>query len=343
MSGTSLDGIDLAYVEFLFDGQWQYRFLECETVPYDLYWQELLKNLVDLSPESLSEIDVSYTRYLSEIIRSFMAKHTIAHIDAICSHGHTALHQPQNRLTYQIGNRPESAKHIGQKVVCDFRSQDVALGGQGAPLVPIGDRLLFGNYDFCLNLGGFANISTEKDGKRIAFDICPVNIVLNHYANKLGKPYDENGRYASQGTVNEHLLERLNTLPFYRKTPPKSLGLEWVREEVFPILEQSGLSAEDVLATFTRHIALQVRDVVGLLPGTKVLVTGGGAYNAHLLQSFRDLTACMFVVPSSQLVEFKEAMVFGFLGVLRLRGETNCLKSVTGASIDHCSGKIYQP
>ena len=230
---------------------------------------------------------------------------------------------------------------LGKTVVCDFRVQDVELGGQGAPLVPIGDRLLFSEYDYCLNLGGFANCSYEKNGQRIAFDICPVNIVLNKYAEKLGKDFDENGKFAESGIVDENLLHQLDSLKFYSGKPPKSLGLEWVKENIFPLLEASKISSEDVLRTFTEHIAVQLAKQFS--DRASVLITGGGAYNSFLIERFKNLSAIEVVVPSKEIVEYKEALIFGLLGVLKLRDEVNCLASVTGASKDHSSGKIFFP
>ena len=202
MSGTSLDGIDLAEIVFDCSNEiWNFEILAAETVPYSLFWKDELREAINYSEEQLERLDFKYTEKLSEEISKFIKKHNILEIDAVCSHGHTILHRPEKGLTYQIGNLPRISKMLGQTVVCDFRVQDVELGGQGAPLVPIGDKLLFSEYDYCLNLGGFANCSFEKNGKRIAYDICPVNIVLNKYAEKLGHDFDEGGKLAASGKV----------------------------------------------------------------------------------------------------------------------------------------------
>lgn len=341
MSGTSLDGIDLAHVAFKKQTAWSFTILEAETIPYPKEWKERLSKLTKYTKEKLVETDRDYTEYLATIINTFINEHGIKKLDGVCSHGHTALHRPENGLTYQIGNLPILSKLINQIVVCDFRVQDVAMGGQGAPLVPIGDRLLFSEYDYCLNLGGFANISLEKEGDRTAYDICPVNIVLNHYANLLGLPYDESGAIASKNQVNEELLKSLNALGFYNLSPPKSLGYEWVQEMIFPLIDEFNLSAEEVLATFTMHIAVQISNQLKKNNQAKMLVTGGGAYNAFLIGLIQELTEVEVVVPSSKIVEFKEALIFAFLGLLRLRNEINCLSSVTGANKNHSSGKIY--
>lgn len=339
MSGTSLDGIDLAEIIFNYcEEKWSFEILAAETVPYTSFWKDELRDAINYSEEKLERLDFKYTEKLSEEISKFIRKNAIHEIDAICSHGHTVLHQPNRGFTYQIGNLPRIAKMLGQTVVCDFRTQDVELGGQGAPLVPIGDKLLFSEYDYCLNLGGFANCSFEKDGERIAFDICPANIVLNKYAEKLGKDFDDEGKLAASGNIDTDLLNKLNSLPFYAEKAPKSLGLEWVKENIFPILDDYETSSEDILRTFTEHIAIQLSKQFS--KNASILITGGGVYNSFLIERLKSLASIDVIIPSPQIVEYKEALIFGLLGVLKLRDEVNCLASVTGASKDHSSGKI---
>ncbi|WP_111306675.1 anhydro-N-acetylmuramic acid kinase [Confluentibacter sediminis] len=341
MSGTSLDGIDLVYVTFRKQKNWTFVLLKAQTFEYNDLWREKLGSLVSMSVKDLKKIDNDYTHYLANVINDFIETNNIQAIDAICSHGHTALHQPQNKLTYQIGNKPAIAHLTKNTVVCDFRVQDVELGGQGAPLVPIGDELLFSNYDFCLNLGGFANISTNIDGERIAYDICPVNIVLNHYIKPLGLNYDDKGVLASKGTINESLLIKLNDLDFYKASYPKSLGLEWVKTHVFPIIDSYHLETKDILNTFVEHIAIQISKEINKKNNTSVYITGGGVYNEFLIRSLKKHTNNDIIIPSKDIIEFKEALIFGFLGVLRLRNEVNILKSVTGVIKNHCSGKVF--
>lgn len=341
MSGTSLDGIDLVEIHFGYSEKWTYRIGASETVSYSSVWKQELQRAISFSEAKLNQLNEDYTDYLSEVISAFITKHRIANIDAVCSHGHTILHEPDKGITLQIGNLPKLASLIHQKVVCDFRVQDVELGGQGAPLVPIGDQLLFADYDYCLNLGGFANCSFDQDGKRIAYDICPVNIVLNIYAEKLGFAYDDKGRLAASGMVDQLLLKRLNGLGYYLESPPKSLGLEWVKEIIFPILDMFESSSEDFLATFTEHIAIQIAKQ--FQKGSSVLVSGGGTYNDYLLERIRFYRNVELVIPSEEIIEYKEAMVFGLLGVLKLRDEVNCLASVTGAREDHSGGNIFFP
>ena len=341
MSGTSLDGIDLAYITFEVGNTWTFKIDCAETVSYSKKWKHKLSNLVGFDLETLKSIDKDYTIYLAQTINSFLRKHQLNNIDAICSHGHTALHQPDHNLTYQIGNLPTLSKLVSQTVVCDFRTQDVTYNGQGAPLVPIGDRLLFSEYDYCINLGGFANISSEINNIRIAYDICPVNIVMNRFAEKLGYDYDKGGEIAKSGNVDQDVLNLLNDLDFYTLQPPKSLGLEWVDSEVFPILEESKLTEETILRTFIEHIAIQIAKA--FKTNSKVLFTGGGTFNDFLLERIKAQKQFHLIVPSKEIIDFKEALIFGLLGVLKLREEVNCLSSVTGADCDHSSGVIYYP
>jgi len=259
----------------------------------------------------------------------------------ILVYGHTIFHQPNNHLTTQIGNGANITAITKLPVICDFRSTDVALGGQGAPLVPIGDELLFSNYDYCINLGGIANISYKKDKQRIAFDICPVNMVLNYLSQKIGFNYDDKGKMASKGKTDKELLDKLNKLNYYKNTSPKSLGIEWIEKEIFPLLNTSKISFEDQLSTFVAHIVLQISKTIS---GTnkKIIITGGGAYNTYLIEQLNKATKNQIIIPSKEIIEFKEALIFAFLGVLRWRKEPNCLKSVTEAKNNNVGGCIYQ-
>ncbi|MBM6498579.1 anhydro-N-acetylmuramic acid kinase [Flavobacterium macrobrachii] len=343
MSGTSLDGIDLAHINFTIkNNRWSFTLYETETIAYNCNWLNKLKTAVDFSANELTKLNEDYTLLLGNTIKSFIKKNKITNLDAVCSHGHTILHQPQNGYTLQIGNLPEIAEIIGVTVVCDFRVQDVKLGGQGAPLVPIGDRILFSEYDYCLNLGGFSNISFEQNGKRIAFDISPVNTVLNFYANKLGLAYDDKGTIARSGESDLNLMEELDALAYYQKPFPKSLGFEFVKTVVLPLMESYDISIEDKMHTFVKHIAKQTAFALPERNG-KMLITGGGTYNDFLLESMQNyLPEMSLVVPDAKTLEYKEALIFALLGILKLRKEVNVLSSVTGAKKDHSSGKIYQ-
>lgn len=342
MSGTSLDGVDLAHIEFhLNNNKWTFEILESETIGYSQSWINQLKSAVDYSEIELEKLNEEYTTLLASIISTFIKKHTIENLDAVCSHGHTILHQPQNGFTLQIGNLPEISTLIHQTVVCDFRVQDVKLGGQGAPLVPIGDRILFSDYDYCINLGGFSNVSFEQNGKRIAFDISPVNTVLNFYANQLRLNYDDKGKISRTGKINSNLLNELNALDFYQQKFPKSLGFEFVKGIILPLIESFEISIEDKLCTFTEHVALQTALALPNKKG-RMLATGGGAYNDFLVERIQlHLPKMEIIIPSSKILEFKEALIFALLGVLKLRDEINVLSSVTGAKTDHSSGILY--
>jgi anhydro-N-acetylmuramic acid kinase len=342
MSGTSLDGIDLAQLSIGFsDGKWSYEIGATATVPYTSAWIDRLKNAVEYTPAQLTELNTNYTQLLGTTIFDFIDQHQLSHIDAVCSHGHTILHQPQNGFTLQIGNLPELAEYCQQKVVCDFRVQDVQLGGQGAPLVPIGDRYLFADYNYCLNLGGFSNISYEQAGQRLAFDISAVNTVLNFYAAQQGWNYDDRGSFAQSGTLHGPLFEALNALPYYQLTPPKSLGFEYVKSALLPLIDSFAIDTASKMRSFTEHVAFQIAAALPEKSGS-LLITGGGAYNDFLVLRIQQyLPHVHVVIPNKKTIEFKEALIFGLLGVLRLRNEVNVLHSVTGASKDHCAGKVF--
>ncbi|MDE0774193.1 MAG: anhydro-N-acetylmuramic acid kinase [Ulvibacter sp.] len=339
MSGTSLDGVDLALCYFDIQKNITYKMPLAKTIAYSTYWRSRLLRAVDFSSKELVLLDLEYTKYLGDIIKTFIADNNIKDLDAVCSHGHTVLHRPDQGVTLQIGNLEQISKNIQQTVVCDFRVQDLLFGGQGAPLVPLGDRLLFSQYDYCLNLGGFANISKVSSGVSVAYDICPVNVVMNHYAQKLAMPYDSGGELAKSGEILPTILKQLDALSYYRQHPPKSLGVEWVYKELMPILKASKAKEEDVLRTCVAHFASQI--VQQLNPGSSVLVTGGGGYNRFLLEQIQASIDVTLVLPNKTLIEFKEALIFGLLGVLKLRDEVNCLSSVTGASKDHSSGVVF--
>lgn len=338
MSGTSLDGLDICLAKFAEkDGAWQYE-IECaETVSYPQEWIDGLLNAEKTSGEELQQFHSAYGKYLGECVSAFLAKHGLKKPEFVASHGHTIFHQPQIGYTFQAGAGASLRDACGIPVVCDFRTLDVALGGQGAPLVPIGDALLFRNYEYCLNLGGFANISFDAAGKRLAYDICAVNYVLNRLAMRLNKPYDENGAFAASGKLIPQIFEKLNALPYFKKSPPKSIGREWVEETIFPLMESE--KTEDLLRTFTEHVAEQIStNVTGK---GKMLVTGGGAHNAFLISLLKQKCNAEIILPDAETIGFKEALIFGFLGVLRWENRINTLSSVTGARQDSSGGTVY--
>ncbi len=339
MSGTSLDGVDIIYVSF--NVNYKFDIIHADTLPYSDKWKQKLQNAFNQSEPEIKKLDIEYGKFLGELINNFVSKNSIDKIDFIASHGHTIFHKPEEGYTLQIGDGKTIAAITNQKVVCDFRTQDVKLGGQGAPLVPIGDQLLFAEYGYCLNLGGFANISFEKENKRIAFDICPVNIVMNHYVNQLGLEYDDGGKLASKGNINSELLGELNQLPFYKDSVPKSLGYEFVVSEIFPLIDIYNLSVKDILRTFIAHTVFQISKKI--TSSGKLLITGGGAFNSFMIAELEKVTLAEVVIPSTIIINYKEALIFAFLGLLRMENRVNCLQSVTGAKKDHSSGVIYIP
>lgn len=339
MSGTSLDGLDICYAKFTqTDSAWNFEILNCETLPYSSDWEQSLRNAVNLSSEEVLKLNVDYGFYLGEKTSEFISKHKIINLDLIASHGHTVFHQPKNKFTLQIGNGRAIKSKINKTVIYDFRSQDVILGGNGAPLVPIGDELLFSNFDACLNLGGFSNISLKRNGKRIAFDICPVNIILNDLALKLGKKFDDNGDLARTGLIDYELLDQLNQLKFYQEKAPKSLGIEWINEQVLPLIKTQ--KTEDLLASFTEHSAVQIAKILDEFDVKNIFITGGGTYNNYLIEKIKAKTKTEIQIPKKEIIEYKEALIFAFMGVLRSLNLDNVLSSATGSQNDHSSGLV---
>jgi anhydro-N-acetylmuramic acid kinase len=340
MSGTSLDGLDVCYASFEKNENsvWDFEILCAETFAYPEIWEQKLHNSINLNSEELLALNSEYGFYLGEKTKEFIHKFSLKNVDIIASHGHTVFHQPDKKFTFQIGDG-RAIKILTQiPVVYDFRSTDVLMGGNGAPLVPIGDKLLFSQFDGCLNIGGFSNISFEKNDKQVAFDICPVNIVLNKFAKLLGKNYDENGDFARSGKINDSTLKALNSLEYYTKNPPKSLGIEWVSKNILPILKDE--NPENILATFTNHAAMQIANILEKNNLKKVLFTGGGTHNLYLLESIKNLTKTEIIIPDEKLINFKEALIFAFMGVLRISNEINVLSSATGSFQNHSAGLV---
>jgi len=342
MSGTSMDGLDIALCRFELQGeQWSYAILAAETLPYTSDWLVRLQSLPELTGEELMAEHAAYGNFLGQAVCDFQKRHPHS-VDFVASHGHTVFHQPDRGFTFQAGAGSAIAAVCGLPVVSDFRTADVAMGGQGAPLVPIGDRLLFSPFDACLNLGGIANISFEREGRRIAFDVSPCNLLLNDLAGRIGLPYDDGGKLASSGSINDSLLQRLNALPYYTRPFPKSLGREDIEHDFLPLLDEE-LMVADSLATVIRHIAVQLAAVLPAKKEAKLLISGGGALNTALIAEISANVNCEVVVGTPDLLHFKEALIFAFLGVLRWRGEVNVLSSVTGSRSDHCAGSIDLP
>jgi len=357
MSGTSLDGLDIAYCELRLDNsRWEFSILEAVTVKYTQKWKLRLQAAPTLNGLELSLLNTAYGHWIGQTVHQFINKHKISPM-LIASHGHTVFHRPMDGMTLQIGSGAAIAAETGISIVCDFRALNVAIGGQGAPLVPIGDMLLFGEYEACVNLGGFANISmkSETDNsirsvkvsasviRRTAFDICPVNIVLNYLAEKVGQPYDPSGSIASDGALNWLLFNKLENLAYYSVEGPKSLGREWVEKKILPLMDESGLSVPDLLHTYTHHAAEQISRSLPKEAGSRAIFTGGGTHNRYLMNLISERSACIPVIPSDKVIEYKEALVFALLGVLRMEGMNNCLADATGAPCDCSSGAVHLP
>ena len=341
MSGSSLDGLDLALVRFINDDDHYHYHIEiAETLPYPEYWHDQLAGAFQQKPEDLIPLDKAYGTYLGSQVKAFVEKHDVKP-DFVASHGHTVFHKPEQHYTLQIGDGQALADACGLTVINDFRSEDVSKGGQGAPLVPIGDQLLFDDYEICLNIGGIANVSYDLNGHRIAYDICIANQALNWLAQREGFSYDKDGDMARQGQIVPTLLEALNSHAFYRQPAPKSLGREFFETFQKPILTNH--PTNDALATFVEHIAMQIAQALDTLPKGKMLVTGGGALNGYLIDRIAQHTRHQVVVPDRMTVDYKEALIFALLGLLRLESRVNVLSSVTGAPSDSCSGKIWKP
>ncbi len=341
MSGTSVDGLDVCCATFdRLDGKWSFT-IDCAR---GYSYPDSLKRQLGAEVQKMSALEFvtfhsAYGRFLGERVKDFMAEFGVRP-DIIASHGSTVFHEPEKKVMFQIGDGAAIAAETGIPTVSDFRRLDIMLGGQGAPLVPIGDNLLFGDYDYCLNIGGFSNISFRQGDKRIAFDISPVNYVINRFTRQIGLEMDRDGVIASRGQVNQALLEGLNALDYYARPWPKSLGREWVEKQVFPLLDSCGLPLEDILRTYYEHCAFQLSRVTE--PGQSLLVTGGGAYNKFLIERMRALSGCDIVIPEPAIIEFKEALIFAFLGVLYMLDEPSCLRSVTGAAKDNIGGMLFK-
>lgn len=340
MSGTSLDGLDIVLCEFSHEREtWCYEILHGETRMFPEDLSQRLQEAHRSSAMDFISLDNDFGHWCGLQVREVCENHRFTPL-LVASHGHTVFHEPGKGITCQIGNASRLSVSSGYMVVNDFRTADVALGGQGAPLVPVGDHLLFSSFGHCLNIGGIANISFVKNGRRRAFDIVPANMVLNHLANRLGLTYDNKGIVAASGELCEKLLTQLNALSYYRHPPPKSLGREWVSQEIIPLLDQ-GYNTNDLLRTLSEHIALQIAKVINANPANgSVLVTGGGARNVFLISLISSLTDAELISPSDAIIDFKEALIFGFMGLLRFLKIPNVMASVTGAAYDHCAGSL---
>jgi anhydro-N-acetylmuramic acid kinase len=339
MSGSSLDGLDLALCELqIDDGQWKFRIEKAVTEPYSTEFRQRLVSVMDGSALELARLHAELGRIIGDACKQFIGD---INVDLIASHGHTIFHAPAEGLTTQIGCGATIAAITGITTVCDFRTMDVALGGQGAPLVPLGEKLLFPEHECFINLGGISNISVHHKDRVLGFDIGPCNMALNFLATEAGKSFDRNGEMASNGKIIPELLDRLNALPFYQQNPPRSLGREWFDHSVLPLIDKKEFELSDRMRTVVEHIAQQIARELDRSGVKKVMVTGGGAHNSFLMGRLRSLTTTTIQIPEKEVVDLKEALIFSLLGVLRIRGEVNALASVTGAKRDSVGGAVY--
>lgn len=352
MSGSSLDGLDITFAEFHENGgKWTYEVRETACYVYEEEWINRLKNAIALPAMEYQLLHAEYGHYIGQKINEFIDDRRLHYqVGLISSHGHTTFHIPGKKMTAQLGDGAAIAAETKLPVVTDLRALDVAFGGQGAPIVPIGEKLLMNDYDYFLNLGGIANISVNTE-PYIAFDICPANRVLNMLANETGESYDDGGQIAALGTVNPALLEKLNQLSYYRQPHPKSLANNFGTDTVYPMIKAAGCSIPDALRTYCEHIAVQIHNAISglnnLKPETlnlKLLVTGGGAFNKFLIDRIenylKELNVTV-VIPDANLVSYKEALIMAFIGVLRWRQEYNVLSSVTGSSRNSIGGALW--
>ncbi len=347
MSGTSLDGLDVAYVQLTnTDGNdWKYDLKAYQTFTYDDELQQTLGIVTELPAVKIYKLDKELGNSMADSVNEFIRTHKIKkeEIDLIASHGHTVFHQPDKGFTVQIGCGSTIALKTGIKVVNDFRTKDVILGGQGAPLVPVGDFLLFGHQaESYLNIGGIANISFKKNGKIQAFDCSPGNLPLNKLAQNKGLFYDKNGELAKSGEINFFLLDLLNALPYYTQEGPKSLGIEWLENDFYPLVKFDR-DIENNLRTIIEHEAIQIGAILNKNKLKSVMITGGGALNTFLIHRIGHYFEGEIILPEKEIIEFKEAIVFAFLGALYLENKPNCLHEVTGASRDVCGGVLHLP
>lgn len=342
MSGTSLDGIDLALCEFNFiKGLFSYNLIKAKTINYSPTWKKILSSAHNLSAVSYFKTHAAYGNFIAQQINKFLKKSKFSPV-AIASHGHTVFHQPNFGFSSQLGCGATIAAKTNKITICDFRSLDVANSGQGAPLVPIGDKYLFGEFEACLNIGGIANISFDnKKNDRIAYDVCVANMLLNYLAEKTGAPFDRGGELAKAGKIDEALLNELNGLDYYSKKVAKSIGREWFEKNILIFFKNNKQSLNDLLATASEHIACVIANDLNNHNFKTVLVTGGGAFNSNLIARIKSKTNCKIIIPSSKIINFKEAIIFGFLGYLRLNHKINTLKSVTGSFKDSSGGSVY--
>jgi len=348
MSGSSLDGLDIAFVEFDENGgEWKYEIKQADCYSYTDEWITQLQSATGLQAYDYLVLHSAYGKYVGQKINEFINQHSLYHqVQLIASHGHTVFHSPENKMTSQLGDGAAIAATTGINVVSDLRAMDIALGGQGAPIVPVGEKLLWKEYDCLLNIGGIANISVKQNDNYTAFDICPANRVLNLLANNAGKKYDDGGVMAGNGNIYTPLLTQLNALNYYQMSGPKSLANNFGTDIVYPLIKSFNITNEDALRTYVEHIAMQTVYAISTFKTQhlKLFITGGGAHNHFLIERIQHALEpyrMNVVVPDKITVDYKEALIMALLGVLRWREENTVLASVTGALRDSIGGAVW--
>ena len=339
MSGTSCDGLDIAHCLFYKkNNYWIFELINCIDIPYPKQIKDRLLNCSHLDALSLKILDLDLGEFFKNEISKFIQS-SESKFDLISSHGHTVFHDPKKKLTYQIGNPFIIYSSIRIPVVFNFRELDVIMSGEGAPLVPYGDKKLFNEFDYCINIGGILNISKLYEKKLIGYDICPGNIILNKFSRKLRKEYDIDGRLSSSGNFNSTLFKVLNEIDYYKGEIPKSLDISYIEKIYYPLF--TDIDPKDILHTYVNHIAYQINNAIQKKK-SRVLLTGGGAFNAHILKkiSYYNKHDHKFIVPNKDIIIFKEAIIFAFLGFLKLLKKKNISKSVTGSNFSSSSGLI---
>ncbi len=349
MSGSSLDGLDIVFAELHETaGKWNYEIICSDCLEYDQEWEKKLSDAVNLSAKDYQLLHTDYGRFTGEKINEFIDRNKLnLQISLISSHGHTTFHFPEKKMTHQLGDGASIAAETKLPVVSDLRSIDIAFGGQGAPIVPMGEKLLFTSYDYFLNLGGIANISINKKNEIIAYDICAANRVLNMLAGEKNLPYDNEGKISAQGETDERLLEKLDSLKYYKLAYPKSLANSFGTDTIYPIIKSSGIKTENALRTYTEHICIQITNSLVNYKNDqiqKLFITGGGAFNKFLIEQLREkLQKINFeiYIPPDDVVTYKEALIMALLGVLRWREQYTILASVTGATRNSIGGALW--
>jgi len=342
MSGTSLDGLDLCLTRFWSKKkQWKYEIVEAATLQYSDSWLERLIQAPDSTAEELHLSDREFGHYLGALSKQFLQSHR-EEADLIASHGHTIFHQPEQKMSVQIGHGAFIAASSGIDVVSDFRANDTAYGGEGAPLVPLAEKWLFKSHKSFLNVGGIANLSVHADdGQVLGFDVCPANQVLNWISRRFfDKEYDDYGKLAAKGKLIPELLKSLNQLDFYDKAPPRSLGREFVEMKILPLLENYS-DGKNLLHTYTQHMVYQIATCIAEFRAEPpVFLSGGGVHNHFFIESLKETGVKVFLA-DDKLIDFKEALCFSLLGLLRMHALPNSLASVSGASKDSVGGSHF--